>query len=50
MPRSDGYGKGDQYVVVKVVTPTGLSREEKELLETFQELRRRSKHDGDEQD
>ena len=50
LPRSDGYGTGDQYVVVKVVTPTGLSRREKELLERFQKLRRRSEHDGDEQD
>ncbi len=49
LPRSDGYGRGDQYVVVQVVTPTGLSRREKELLETFQKLRRRSEHDGDEQ-
>jgi molecular chaperone DnaJ len=39
IPHLNNSGRGDQYVVVKVVTPTGLSREEKELLEKFRDLR-----------
>ena len=42
MPRLGKRGRGDEYVVVRVVTPTNLSREEKELLRQFQELRRKS--------
>lgn len=42
IPHMDTYGKGDEYVVVKVVTPTNLSRKEKELLTQFQELRRKT--------
>ncbi len=38
----DGYGKGDEYVIVKVVTPTNLSDEEKELLKEFRRLREKS--------
>jgi molecular chaperone DnaJ len=34
-------GKGDEYVVVKVVTPTNLSSKEKELLKEFEKLRRK---------
>jgi len=30
-----GSGRGDQYVTVKVVVPTGLSNEQKDLLEKF---------------
>jgi molecular chaperone DnaJ len=50
IPHVDSYGKGDEYVVVKVVTPTNLSRKEKELLREFQELRYKSEHDKHEQD
>ena len=42
MPRLGKRGRGDQYVVVRVVTPTNLSREEKELLRQFQNLREKS--------
>ena len=45
IPRLDGYGKGDEYVVVKVVTPTNLSRKEKELLREFQRSRQKSAGD-----
>jgi molecular chaperone DnaJ len=41
-PRPGKRGRGDQYVVVRVVTPTRLSREEKDLLRQFQKLRRKS--------
>ena len=34
-----GYGKGDEYVIVKVLTPTNLNRREKELLREFKKLR-----------
>jgi len=34
------YGRGDEYVVVKVVTPTDLSEEEKELLRKLEQLRK----------
>jgi molecular chaperone DnaJ len=42
MPRLGKRGRGDEYVVVRVVTPTNLSREEKELLRQFQELSQKS--------
>ena len=42
IPHLDRRGKGDEYVVVKVVTPTNLSRKEKELLREFEKLRRKS--------
>lgn len=42
MPRLQGYGKGDEYVMVKVVTPTKLNRKEKELLREFDKLRQDS--------
>ena len=42
IPYVNGYGKGDEYVVVKVVTPKNLGRREKELLEEFQKLRQES--------
>ena len=35
----NNYGKGDQYVVMKVVTPTDLTEEEKGLLREVKELR-----------
>ncbi|MFQ6122696.1 MAG: DnaJ C-terminal domain-containing protein, partial [Dehalococcoidales bacterium] len=42
IPHIDSYGKGDEYVVVKVLTPTNLSGKEKELLREFERLRRKS--------
>jgi molecular chaperone DnaJ len=33
MPRMDSYGRGDQYVKIKIKTPKSLSRRQKELLE-----------------
>ncbi len=41
MPRPGKRGRGDQYVVVRVVTPTHLSREEKDLLRQLQKLRQK---------
>ena len=38
-PHLNNYGRGDQYVVMKVVTPTDLTEKEKELLRKVQELR-----------
>jgi len=49
IPHVDRYGKGDEYVVVKVVTPTNLSRKEKELLKEFQKLRQESGGESREQ-
>ena len=40
IPHLSNHGRGDEYVVLKVVTPTGLSKEEKELLRKFQDLRK----------
>ncbi|MCL2496971.1 MAG: molecular chaperone DnaJ [Clostridiales bacterium] len=37
-PRLRGYGRGDQHVRVKVLTPTRLSEEQKELLRKFNDL------------
>lgn len=42
MTRPGKRGRGDQYVVVRVVTPVHLNREEKELLRQFQDLRQKS--------
>jgi len=39
IPHLNNYGRGDQYVIVKVVTPTDLTEQEKELLRKLQELR-----------
>lgn len=39
MPRAGRRRRGDQYVVIRVVTPTRLTREEKDLLRQFQRLR-----------
>ena len=35
IPSLQGYGRGDQLVVVKVETPTNLNKKQKELLEEF---------------
>jgi len=45
IPHLDHRGRGDEYVVVRVVTPTNLSRKEKELLREFEKLRRKSAGD-----
>lgn len=37
IPDVNGYGKGDQHVKVKVVTPTTLTGEQRELLQQFSE-------------
>ena len=39
-----GYGKGDQYVTVKVVTPKNLSPEQKELDVYKRQAMRRKRH------
>ncbi|MEE9199315.1 MAG: DnaJ C-terminal domain-containing protein, partial [Dehalococcoidia bacterium] len=49
VPHLGGYGKGDQYVVVKVITPTDLNPREKDLLKEFGRLRDQSGGRGDEQ-
>ncbi|MDY6833664.1 MAG: molecular chaperone DnaJ [Chloroflexota bacterium] len=46
MPHLDGHGRGDQYVVVKVITPTNLTKEEKELLRQFEKSRREEAKSG----
>ena len=33
-----GYGKGDQYIFVKIVTPTKLTEKQKQLLQEFAEV------------
>ncbi len=38
IPNLNGHGRGDQFVTVVVETPTGLSREQKELLSQFGDL------------
>jgi molecular chaperone DnaJ len=35
IPHLSAYGRGDQHVVVKVETPTGLSAKQRKLLEEF---------------
>jgi len=40
MPRLNGYGKGDQYVMVKVLTPQNLTNKEKELLKELDRLQK----------
>jgi molecular chaperone DnaJ len=42
IPSLHSRGRGDEYVVVKVVVPTNLSRREKELLRELETLRQRS--------
>ena len=34
-PHLDGHGRGDQYILVKVVTPQNLTEQEKQLLSEF---------------
>ena len=40
VPHLDGYGRGDQYMIIKVVTPQELTEREKELLREFDRLER----------
>ena len=40
IPRLNDSGRGDEYVIVKVVTPTNLTEHEKELLREFENSRR----------
>ncbi len=52
IPHLDDFGRGDEYVIVKVVTPTNLTDEEKTLLREFEKLTRRGlaeeeSHGGD---
>ncbi|TDA70217.1 MAG: molecular chaperone DnaJ [Clostridia bacterium] len=46
IPRLRGYGRGDQHVVVKVVTPTRLTERQKELLREFEGLGEGGKDKG----
>jgi molecular chaperone DnaJ len=38
VPHVNGYGRGDQHVMVKVVTPGKLNEKQKELLREFASL------------
>jgi molecular chaperone DnaJ len=49
IPHLHNSGRGDEYIILKVVTPTNLSRKEKELLREFQRLKQRSGSDHPEQ-
>lgn len=40
MPHLYGRGRGDEYVVIKVVTPTELSQQERDLFQQLAEIRR----------
>ncbi|BAF59060.1 DnaJ-class molecular chaperone [Pelotomaculum thermopropionicum SI] len=44
VPRLDGFGRGDQHVRIKVVTPTKLSEKQKALLREFARLDGESRH------
>ena len=50
IPHLDAFGKGDEYVMVKVITPTNLNQREKDLLRQFEKLRQKSVGDSHEQD
>ena len=43
--RLNGHGKGDEYVIARVVTPTNLSHKQKELLREFEKLEPESEDD-----
>ncbi len=45
-PRLRGYGRGDQHVKIKVVTPTHLNAEQKELLRQLDKNYQKDKKDG----
>jgi molecular chaperone DnaJ len=38
VPNVRGYGVGDQYIIVRIITPTKLSEKQKQLLREFAEL------------
>ena len=40
IPHLDGYGRGDEYIIIKVVTPQDLTEREKGLLKEFERLRK----------
>lgn len=40
IPHLNSYGRGDEYVITKVLTPTNLTDEEKDLLRKFDESRK----------
>jgi len=42
VPRLNQHEKGDEYVIVRVLTPTNLSHKEKDLFREFEKLRQRS--------
>ena len=48
VPHLRGSGRGDMIVEVQVVTPTKLSKKQKELLKEFGELERKKEKGGDE--
>ena len=50
VPRPDGYGRGDQYIIVKVLIPTNLTDREKDILRQFEELRKDSEGEIDRAD
>ncbi|MFQ5933898.1 MAG: DnaJ C-terminal domain-containing protein, partial [Dehalococcoidia bacterium] len=50
IPHLNGRGSGDEYMVVKVVTPSHLSEKEKELLKEFRKLRQKPGGKEGEQD
>jgi molecular chaperone DnaJ len=39
VPHINGPGKGDEYIIIRLVTPTNLSKKEKEILREFKRLR-----------
>jgi molecular chaperone DnaJ len=43
-PSLHGYGKGDQHIIVKVETPTKLSKKQKELLIQFENISQNANH------
>jgi molecular chaperone DnaJ len=48
IPRLNGYSKGDQYVMVKIVTPQNLTKKEKELLKELDRLQKEKNKTNDE--
>jgi len=50
VPSLRGYGRGDMIVVFKVMTPTNLSKEQKDLLKKFAEISKNSKDSLEEED
>ena len=45
IPHLDRHGRGDECVMVRVLTPTNLSPKEKELLKELERLRQQAKHE-----